>query len=206
MARQRGGGKPTKGTAGGSRPAGSRGRPPKFGRPSQVVALTLPEDVLGALRTLHRDPAWAIVQLVETMLGAPRRGQRPPAPATIAELAHLPGKRGLIVVQPQVFTRFPGVSTISLADGRAFLAFDHGAGLADLEVAIQDKLEAAAPSDVGRKQLTELLEVVRGWRRDRKLAFRTKSIIVVETAGGVVRRPLTRLREITRPSDAGDRA
>ena len=42
-----------------------RGRPTKFGRASRVVALTLPEDVLSALRHVHPDPARAIVKLVE---------------------------------------------------------------------------------------------------------------------------------------------
>ena len=52
------------------RVSSGRGRPPKFGRPSQVVALTLPQDVLHALRTVHRDLGWAIVRLVESSLGA----------------------------------------------------------------------------------------------------------------------------------------
>jgi hypothetical protein len=34
----------------------------------QVVALTLPEEVLDALRTVRRDPGWAIVRLVEPIL------------------------------------------------------------------------------------------------------------------------------------------
>ena len=42
-----------------------RGRPSKFGRPSQVVALTLPEDVLRGLRKVHSDVGWAIVSLLE---------------------------------------------------------------------------------------------------------------------------------------------
>src|SRR5205814_914451 len=38
-----------------------RGRPPKFGRPSRLVALTLPTQVIRGLRKLHPDLAWAIV-------------------------------------------------------------------------------------------------------------------------------------------------
>ncbi len=45
-----------------------RGRPPKFGRPSEVVALTLPEEVVSGLRRLHPDLAWAVVTLVEDKL------------------------------------------------------------------------------------------------------------------------------------------
>ena len=46
-------------------PARKRGRPRKFPQPSQVVALTLPEDVVRGLRRVHPDLAWAIVTLFE---------------------------------------------------------------------------------------------------------------------------------------------
>src|SRR5262249_43190987 len=90
-----------------------RGRPPKFGRPSQLVALTLPNDVLASLRTIHHDPAWAIVRLVESRF-VDRKIQRRRVPA-LAELLHLPGKRRLIVVQTNVVGRLRGISTIPLA-------------------------------------------------------------------------------------------
>ena len=176
----------------GDRPAPRRGRPQKFGRPSQVVALTLPEEVIEALRTVHRDPGWAIVQLVEPILhsGEHRRQQRPHrAPA---ELVHLPGGRALIVVEPRVFKGLHGVSTIPLADGGAFLALDNG-GLADLEVAIIDRLEATPMKTMEHDQLMEVRNIVREWRRDTTLAFRTKSIIVAEGAVGVERGPLSTL-------------
>lgn len=183
--------------AGTSRPA-RRGRPPKFGRPSQVVALTLPEEVLDALRTIHRDPGWAIVQLVEPILSHSARRRRPKGPRALAELVHLPGRRSLIVVQPHVFTRLRGVSTIPLADGRAFLAFDRGGGLADLEIAILDELEVTAPRGAERTQLMQVRDIVRAWRRDPGLVCRVKSIIVVEGVAGVERGPLTTLK-VPRP-------
>jgi len=189
--------------AGTPRPA-RRGRPPKFGRPSQVVALTLPEEVLDALRTLHQDPGWAIVQLVEPILSAGARRRRPKGPAALAELVHLPGRRALIVVQPQVFTRLGGVSTIPLADGRAFLAFDHAGGLADLEVAILDQLEVAPARSVERTQLMQVRDILRAWRRNPGLVFRTKSIIVVEGAGGE-RRPLATLEALDAKANTDDR-
>ena len=37
-----------------------RGRPPKFGRPAQLVTLTLPEDVISWLSTIDPDLGWAI--------------------------------------------------------------------------------------------------------------------------------------------------
>jgi hypothetical protein len=174
------------------RPA-RRGRPPKFGRPSQLIALTLPEEVLEALGALHRDPGWAIVQLVERHFGTARRQRRPTASAALAELVHVLRRGALIVVQPDAFKRLRGVSTIPLADGRALLAFDDGRGLADLEVAILDQLEDAALPSGERAQLTQARDIVRAWRRDRGLAFRTKSIILAEGVIGEERRPLPTL-------------
>jgi hypothetical protein len=180
-------------SAGAARPT-RRGRPTKFGRPAQVVALTLPEEVLDVLQTLHTDPGWAIVQLVERIRSnsSPHR-RRPMSPVALAELVHLPGGHALIVVQPKIFRRLRGVSTIPLADGRAFLAFDHPGGLAELEVAILDRLEVAAPTSAERTHLMQVRDIVRGWRRDSGLVFRTKSIIVVEGLRGAERRPLTAL-------------
>jgi hypothetical protein len=190
--------------AGVPRPA-RRGRPPKFGRPSQVVALTLPEEVLDALRSLHRDPGWAIVQLVEQNVGDRMQRRPPRGPAALAELVHLPGRHALIVVQPQVFRRLPGVSTIPLADGRAFLAFDQAGGLADLEVAVLDRLELTPARSAERTQLIQVRDIVRSWRRNSALVFRTKSIIVVEGLAGVERRPLATLAAPETKTGSGDR-
>lgn len=161
------------------RPSGApsrRGRPPKFGRPSRVVALTLPHDVLDALRAIHSDPARAIVQLVEPAL--PRAKVAEPRPP--AELVALPGRRALIVVDPAVFKGLEGVSTIPLSDGRAFLALDGEAGVADLELAILDRLEDASVSRAARQALLTTRASLRDWRRAAHLTFRSKSIIVVE--------------------------
>lgn len=169
-------------------PRRRRGRPPKFGRPAQIIALSLPDDVLTALRTLHPDPGWAIVQLVERSLGSATEDRRCSPPAAVAELVHLPGSRALIVVQPHAFARMRGVATIALADGRAFLAFDQPSRLADLEVAILDQMEAAT-SVAQREDLTQAREIVRAWRKDSDLVFRPMSILVVERGAGE-RRPL----------------
>lgn len=96
----------------------------------------------------------AVVQLVEsTRRNRNARVRRSTNPPALAELVHLPGKRGLIVVQPNAFGRLRGISMIPLADGRAFLAFDQPAGLADLEVAVLDKLQSSG-TGVQRARLT----------------------------------------------------
>jgi hypothetical protein len=161
-----------------------------------VVALTLPNDILDSLRTLHVDPGWAIVRLVEARLGASPGEHAPREPKPLAELVHLPGKRGLILVQSAAFKHLRGVSTVPLADGRAFLAFDQEGGLAQLEVAILDAMEAARSDRAQHAQLLQMRDIVRGWRHDPKLAFRTKSIILVEGLAAVERGPLAPLREV----------
>lgn len=179
-----------------------RGRPTKFGRPSRVIGLTLPEDVLEGLKALHPDPAWAIVQLLESSPGSKARSPRPrhaQEERRSAELAHLPGGRALIVVQPKVFSGLRGVSTIPLSDGRAFLAFDRAGGIADLEVAILDRLEEAPVQSLDRAALEQARDMVRAWRKASKLRFRSKFIIVVEGASVDARRPLARLGRSAQP-------
>jgi hypothetical protein len=190
-------GSPAADEHGAGRRRSGRGRPPKFGRPSQVIALTLPEDVLERLRGIHRDVGWAIVRLVEsTSMDRTAAPSAPPAAAPLAELVHLPGKRALIVGQPQVFKGLRGIATIPLADGRAFLALDQGNGFADLELAILDVLEGSRAQTPRRGQLQEVRDIVRAWRRDPGLAFRAKSIIVVESVAQVERRPLGALQAV----------
>jgi hypothetical protein len=77
-----------------------RGRPPKFGRPSEVVALTLPEEVVRGLRQIHPDIAWAVVTLFEGK-GTTRVAKRTPD----AELVTIGGRQSLIVINAAVFTK-----------------------------------------------------------------------------------------------------
>jgi hypothetical protein len=158
-----------------------RGRPAKFGRPARLVALTLPEDVIRALRGVDPDIGWAIVRLVEPLtknstIAATSEPERP------VELAHLPKRRALIVVREPLLRDIPGVTMIPLADGRAFLAFDGPGGIADLELAILDRIDMAVGAPADLAALKEFREILRSWRLDSNLRFKTKSIIVVEDA------------------------
>jgi hypothetical protein len=159
-------------------PRSPRGRPLKFGRPAQLLALTLPHDVVRDLRRVHPDPAWAIVALHERLAD---KAPRPPRkPGAGVELARLSRNNALIVVDPQLIHSVPGVSVVPVAAGRAFLAFDEGRGLADLEVAIQDRLQKGKRRSPERKELTRLHRQVQHWRRSRRLRFSTRSIIIVQ--------------------------
>jgi hypothetical protein len=157
-----------------------RGRPPKFGRPGQVVAITLPQEVIEGLRSLHPDLAWAIVTLFEKGPGAQRI---PPRTETAdAELAAVGGRRFLIVVNPDVFSAIPGVSFVPLTQHSAFLALAPGLGMADLELAVVDRLALSSVPPRERQALERLRAQLRGWRTDRSLRCETRAIIVIERA------------------------
>ena len=149
-----------------------RGRPPKFGRPAQLVTLTLPEDVISWLSTIDPDLGWAIVKLHERSIKG-RRGR----PEQVADLVQLPGQRALILVQPEPFKNLAGVSIIPLADGRGFLALDAGRGVSDLELSVIDRLESPSLESAERDALTHLRALLRQWRQE-GVRFESRSIIV----------------------------
>jgi hypothetical protein len=157
------------------RTAGKRGRPPKFGRPGQVVALTLPEEVVRGLRKLHPDLAWAIVTLFEKRAPVAAAESQPDA-----ELVTIADRRSLIVVNRSVLRTLPGVNIIPLNGSRAFLALEPGRGMADLELAVFDRLDNQAVKPRERKALQGLGAQLKKWRHDRVLRFHTRAIIVVE--------------------------
>src|SRR5690348_7421655 len=113
-------------------PNRKRGRPQKFGREAQLISVTLPADVIDWLATIDDDLGWAIVKLHERSTKA--RAKDP----SVAQLVRFPGNRALIVVRSDLFKEMPGVSPITLSDGRAFLALDAGKGVADLELFVLD--------------------------------------------------------------------
>jgi hypothetical protein len=169
-----------------------RGRPPKFGRPAQLVTLTLPDDIVAKLRQMGPDLGWAVVKLCERVSKAERREG---APRPVADLVQLPSKRALILVQPDVFKHIPGVAVIQLADGRGFLALEPGRGVAELEIALLDRLDASGVPDHEREGLLAVRNLVKQWRQG-GIRFHTRSIIVAERAPeGFTPEPLTELRE-----------
>jgi hypothetical protein len=154
-----------------------RGRPSKFGRPSRVVALTLPEDAIDRLRRIHRDLGWAILKLLDKeQPGAERREATQPD----VELVTVADRRSLIVVNPEVIKNLPGVSIIPFSGSRAFLALDIDRGMSDLELAVSDRLGVAAIERAERRALVALRAHLTAWRRDQALQVRTRAIIVVE--------------------------
>ena len=160
----------------------SRGRPPKFGRPARLVALTLPEDTIQGLKAIDGDLAKAVVALVDKAHG---RTTVPPSEAEPpVSLAHVNDSRALIVIDPSIFREIPGCAVIPLSEGRAFLALDPGRTLADLELAVADMLDDETLIDAEREALGALRNSLREWRRDDSLSFHTRSIVLVERALG----------------------
>jgi hypothetical protein len=158
-----------------------RGRPPKFGRPGRLVALTLPDDVVSWLHEINPDPAWSIVSLFE------RQHRRPPtqeAAQADVELVGIGGRRCLIVVPQDSVGALQGVATVPLGAGRAFLALESGKGMADLELAVIDRLHYAEPklTATERRVLASLRDHLRAWRQDKTMTCSTRSIVVIERA------------------------
>jgi hypothetical protein len=154
-----------------------RGRPTKFGRASRVVALTLPEDVLSALRQLHPDPARAIVKLVE---GSGEKTNDRHDPKPLAELVTVGSRRSLIVVDRWAFQNIPAVSLIPISEDRAFLAFEKGKDSGVLELELIDRLEKPAVNRAEHAALKELRMCLRECRHDPALKFLFKSILILE--------------------------
>lgn len=163
-----------------------RGRPPKFGCRGQVVAITLPEDVVSGLRKLHPDIARAIVGLFGNL--SPARNASRPADA---ELVAVGGGRSLIVVSREPFHDLPGVTFIPLDDERAFLALEAGRGMSDLELVVIDRLAAASLGGRERQALEGLRRLLRQSRGDKALRCETRAIIVLERVNGSARRRRT---------------
>jgi hypothetical protein len=157
------------------RPQRRRGRPHKYGRPSRVVALTLPHEVIEALRASHSDLGWAIVRLVEKTHG--RRRGKPPASGV--QLVEVGGGASLIVVDPAFIQHLPAVQMVPLSEAEAFLALAPGRGMADLEIAVVDQLERLKAGSPERRAAEKLRQQLRAWRRDPRLTFESRSIILV---------------------------
>lgn len=172
-----------------------RGRPPKYGRPAGLITLTLPHDVVEWLRTIHHDPGWAVVTLHDR---ATRREKRK---TSLAELVQLPGRRALILVNTEALKQLPGVSIIPLADGRGVLALEVGRTVADLEIAVIDRLDAPRVATSEREALVELRTRLREWRRT-GVRFESRSIIVAHRGPqSETPQALAPLRELRRSRD-----
>jgi hypothetical protein len=160
-----------------SSPRRRRGGPQKFGRPGELVQLTLPSDVIRGLRQMDDDLARAVVRLFE-LAPAWARGS-----SLDVELLSIADRHFLIVINRSVVKSLPGVDIIPIEGHRAFLALAPGRGVSDLELAVIDRLsDVANLVDVReREALEHLREQLRVWHDDPALQFHDRTIIVVES-------------------------
>ena len=156
------------------------GRPSKYGRPSRVIAVTLPEDVIDRLRHVHRDLGWAIVKLLDTSARPGRKRQEEQADVELVTIAE---RRSLIVVNREIIGSLPGVHIVPLYGNRAFLALDIHRGMSDLELSVMDRLAQPRLEARERRALLTLRAKLSTWRRDQGLLVHTKAIVVIERPG-----------------------
>ena len=162
-------------------PNRKRGRPQKFGRAAQLISLTLPRDVIDWLEAIDEDMGWAIVKMHDRAT----RARKPDF--DVAQLVRFPGDRALIQVRAELFSEMPGVSLIPLSDGRAFLALESGKGVADLELAVIDRMEGKRVPTAERTALLRLRQLLKQWRQE-GIHFESRTIIVARGRKGALKK------------------
>jgi len=155
-----------------------RGRPPKYGQPGQVVAVTLPQRVVRSLERVHSDLGWAIVTLVEKNAAAHLYDES----ILDVQLVEVGADEFLIVVSSAMFHNLPGVQLVPLSATQSFLAFEPGRGINDLAVACADRLEQLRGPSRERRAVAHLAAEVRRWRRDSQVTAESRGIIILSRA------------------------
>jgi hypothetical protein len=150
------------------------GRPPKYGRASRAVTVTLPEDVIARLAAFDADLGRAIVTLAERR--TPKQS-RPPRPAEIASY----GKHAVIIVTPvKALRRLAGVQLVPIGSGRALIALERTQSIPQLELQIGDVIERNEVSAEERRVLKAIADILRRTRRSRGVSLEERMIIVLE--------------------------
>ena len=119
-----------------------RGRPPKYGRPSRAVTLTLPEDVIAALARLDEDLGRAVVRIAQPLVA----DVVPHAPA---ELSNYGDSAVIITRRLSSLARIRGVTLVPLPDGRALISLDGTISVSDFELKLRDMVDDGSPLDDG---------------------------------------------------------
>lgn len=157
-------------------PPARRGRPRKFGEPSRVVALTLPEAVIEALRAVDDDLGRAVVRVMQ-----PRLAERRHAAAEVSAY----GDRAVILVPPSsTLTDRTGVELVPLSDGRALISFDQRLSVQEIELRVCDAVDDPALPAGDRAMFEALARILREARRSGSVALRERSIIVLQRTRG----------------------
>jgi hypothetical protein len=153
-------------------PAG-RGRPRKFGRLARAITLTLPEDIIAALKAVDDDVSRAVVRLAQPLV-------TDVVARTPAELSRY-GNRAVIMVKPATaLGKIAGVTMVPLPDGRALIALD-GLSVDQFELHLRDAIENGQVDTRERAVLASIAEILRSARRAKGIAVGLRSIIVLQS-------------------------
>jgi hypothetical protein len=151
------------------------GRPPQYGRPSRVVTVTLPEDVLAGLGAVDADLGRAIVSVVEQ---SHTRRVRPIRPAELATY----GNHAVIVVNPaNALKRLAGVQLVPVGNGRALISLEQPHSIAQLELSVRDAIERGDIGKQERQTLEAIVDILQRARRSRVVTLAERTIIVLES-------------------------
>jgi len=150
------------------------GRPRKFGRPSRVVAVTLPEDVIDRLAALDTDLGTAIVRLIDRHPGVT-------APAAFAAEVASYGAHAVIVVPPfRKLGKLAGVELVPIGGNRALISLDGAHRVPQFELALRDALDHDDMTSSERRTLDGIADILRDARRSGKVTIAERTIIVLQ--------------------------
>lgn len=151
------------------------GRPPKYGRPSRAITVTLPEDVLERLSAVDADLGRAIVSVAEYR--APRKTRA----IRRAELASY-GNHAVIIVTPiKALKRISGVQLVPIGNGRALISLDDPQSIPRFELHLRDAIERANVGGPERETLEAIADILRRSRLSRGVDIEERTIIVLQS-------------------------
>ena len=134
------------------------GRPQKFGRPARAVTVTLPEDVVAALKRLDDDVSRAIVRIALPLAA----DVMPHAPAELSK--H--GDTAVIVIRPvPAIERMTGVTLVPLPDGRALISLDDAMTIYEFELALRDVLDDGDIERTDVSAIRAILDILKSARQ-----------------------------------------
>jgi hypothetical protein len=160
-----------------------RGRPPKYGRPSRAVTLTLPEDVIAALTNLDEDLGRAVVRIAQPLVADV-------VPHPPAELSNYGDSAVIVTRRLTCLERIPGVTLVPLPDGRALISLGDELSVSEFELKLRDMVDDGAALDPAEKAALEVIgRILKAARSTKGLAVHERSIIVLQSTN---HRPVAR--------------
>ena len=152
-----------------------RGRPPKFGRPSRPVTITLPEDVIARLSAIDADLGQAIVSMLEHHPKIARVTRRS------AELSNYGANAVIVVIPVKALRQLPGVQLVPIGQNRALISLDRPHSVSRLELDVRDVLMRDGVKGVERQTLEAIADILRRARLSKTVRVEERMIIVLES-------------------------